>query len=36
MISFQIEIGAPAADLGLGLDSRPTDIRDVPPADIVL
>jgi hypothetical protein len=36
MISFQIEIGAPAGDLGMGLVSCPVDIRDVPTAELVL
>ena len=36
MISFQLEIGAPTADLGAGLVSCPIDTRDVPPADLVL
>jgi DNA-binding transcriptional LysR family regulator len=36
MISFQIEIGAPSGELGLGLTSCPVDTRDVPPADLVL
>jgi DNA-binding transcriptional LysR family regulator len=36
MISFQIEIGAPSGDLGLGLVGRPVDTRDVPTADLVL
>jgi DNA-binding transcriptional LysR family regulator len=36
MISFQIEIGAPSGELGLGLTSCPIDTRDVPPADLVL
>jgi DNA-binding transcriptional LysR family regulator len=36
MISFQIEIGAPSEDLGMGLVSCPVDTRDVPAADLVL
>ena len=36
MISFQIEIGAPSGDLGIGLVGRPVDTRDVPTADLVL
>lgn len=36
MISFQIEIGAPAADAGRGLVSRLLDDRDVPQADLAL
>ena len=36
MISFQIEIGAPSGDLGMGLTGRPVDIRDLPTADLVL
>ena len=36
MISFQIEIGAPSGELGMGLTSCPVDARDVPPADLVL
>ena len=36
MISFQIEIGAPSGDLGIGLIGRPVDTRDVPAADLVL
>jgi hypothetical protein len=36
MISFQLEIGAPASDLGMGLVSCPIDTRDVPTADLVL
>lgn len=36
MISFQIEIGAPAGDLGMGLTGRPVDVRDLPTADLVL
>jgi DNA-binding transcriptional LysR family regulator len=36
MISFQIEIGAPSGDLGMGLVSCPLDTRDVPTADLVL
>jgi len=35
-ISFQIEIGAPSGDLGMGLVARPIDTRDVPAADLVL
>ena len=36
MISFQIEIGAPSGDLGMGLIGCPLDARDVPTADLVL
>jgi DNA-binding transcriptional LysR family regulator len=36
MISFQIEIGAPSGDLGMGLIGCPIDARDVPTADLVL
>jgi DNA-binding transcriptional LysR family regulator len=36
MVSFQIEIGAPSGDLGMGLVGRPIDARDVPTADLVL
>ena len=36
MISFQIEIGAPSEDLGIGLVGCPVDTRDVPAADLVL
>lgn len=36
MISFQIEIGAPAADADRGLISRLLDDRDVPQADLAL
>jgi DNA-binding transcriptional LysR family regulator len=36
MISFQIEIGAPSEDLGMGLVGCPVDTRDVPAADLVL
>jgi DNA-binding transcriptional LysR family regulator len=36
MLSFQIEIGAPSGELGMGLVSCPIDTRDVPPADLVL
>jgi DNA-binding transcriptional LysR family regulator len=36
MVSFQIEIGAPSGDLGIGLVGRPIDVRDVPTADLVL
>ena len=36
MISFQIEIGAPSGDLGMGLIGRPVDMRDLPTADLVL
>ena len=36
MISFQIEIGAPSSDLGMGLTGRPVDVRDLPTADLVL
>ena len=36
MISFQIEIGAPSGDLGMGLVGCPVDTRDVPAADLVL
>jgi DNA-binding transcriptional LysR family regulator len=36
MISFQIEIGAPSGDLGMGLIGCPIDPRDVPTADLVL
>jgi DNA-binding transcriptional LysR family regulator len=36
MISFQIEIGAPSGDLGMGLVGCPIDARDVPAADLVL
>jgi DNA-binding transcriptional LysR family regulator len=36
MISFQIEIGAPSGDLGMGLVGCPIDARDVPMADLVL
>ena len=36
MVSFQIEIGTPASDLGAGLVGRPIDDRDVPRADLAL
>ena len=36
MISFQIEIGAPSGDLGMGLTGRPVDVRDLPTADLVM
>jgi DNA-binding transcriptional LysR family regulator len=36
MISFQIEIGAPSGELGMGLTGRPVDVRDLPTADLVL
>jgi DNA-binding transcriptional LysR family regulator len=36
MISFQIEIGAPSGDLGMGVVGCPVDTRDVPAADLVL
>jgi DNA-binding transcriptional LysR family regulator len=36
MISFQIEIGAPSGNLGMGLVGCPIDARDVPTADLVL
>ena len=36
MISFQIEIGAPPGDLGMGVVGCPVDTRDVPAADLVL
>jgi DNA-binding transcriptional LysR family regulator len=36
VVSFQIEIGAPSEDLGIGLTSCPIDTRDVPAADLVL
>jgi DNA-binding transcriptional LysR family regulator len=36
MISFQIEIGAPSGEFGMGLTSCPIDTRDVPAADLVL
>src|ERR1700722_6311972 len=36
MISFQIEIGAPSGDLGMGLIGCPVDVRDLPTADLVL
>jgi DNA-binding transcriptional LysR family regulator len=36
MVSFQIEIGRPSGDLGMGLVGRPIDTRDVPAADLVL
>jgi DNA-binding transcriptional LysR family regulator len=36
MISFQIEIGAPTGDLGMGLTGRPVDVRDLPTADLVM
>jgi DNA-binding transcriptional LysR family regulator len=36
MISFQIEIGAPSGELGMGLVGCPIDARDVPTADLVL
>jgi DNA-binding transcriptional LysR family regulator len=36
MISFQIEVGAPSKDLGMGLVGCPIDTRDVPAADLVL
>lgn len=36
MISFQIELGAPSGDLGMGLIGVPIDTRDVPTADLVL
>ena len=35
-ISFQIEIGAPASDLGMSLVGIPVDTRDVPTAELVL
>jgi DNA-binding transcriptional LysR family regulator len=36
LISFQIEIGAPSGELGMGLTGRPVDVRDLPTADLVL
>jgi hypothetical protein len=36
LISFQIEIGAPSGDPGMGLTGRPVDVRDLPTADLVL
>jgi DNA-binding transcriptional LysR family regulator len=36
VISFQIEIGAPSGDLGMGLVGCPIDTRDVPAAELVL
>ncbi|KJC44972.1 hypothetical protein UP09_15215 [Bradyrhizobium sp. LTSP885] len=30
LVSFQIEIGAPSADLGMGLVACPIDTRDIP------
>lgn len=36
MVSFQVEIGAPAADLGSELAGRPVDERDIPASDLVL
>jgi hypothetical protein len=36
LISFQIEIGAPSGDLGIGLTGRPVDVSDLPTADLVL
>ena len=36
MISFQIEIGAPSGELGMGLTGRPVDVRDLPTADLVM
>jgi DNA-binding transcriptional LysR family regulator len=36
MISFQVEIGAPANELGADLISRPVDERDIPPSDLVV
>ncbi len=36
MISFQIEIGAPPAELGMGAVGCPVDTRDVPAADLIL
>ena len=35
-VSFQIEIGAPSGDLGMGLVGCPIDTRDVPAAELVL
>jgi DNA-binding transcriptional LysR family regulator len=35
-ISFQIEIGAPASELGMSLVGIPLDTRDVPTAELVL
>jgi DNA-binding transcriptional LysR family regulator len=36
VISFQIGIGAPTEDLGIGLVGCPVDTRDLPAADLVL
>ncbi len=36
MISFQIDIGAPSGDLGMGLTGRPVDVRDLPTDDLVM
>lgn len=36
MLSFQIEIGAPTAELGAGVIGRPIDERDIPRSDLVL
>jgi DNA-binding transcriptional LysR family regulator len=36
MVSFQIEIGAPSGDLGMGLVGCPIDTRDVPAAELAL
>jgi hypothetical protein len=36
MISFQIKIGAPSGDLGMGLTGRAVYVRDLPTADLVL
>jgi hypothetical protein len=36
MIPFQIEMGVPSGDLGMGLTGRPVDVRDLPTADLML
>jgi len=36
LVSFQVEIGAPAADRSAGLVGVPIDARDIPPADLAL
>ncbi|MGK6317721.1 LysR family transcriptional regulator [Neorhizobium sp. DT-125] len=36
MISFQIDIGAPRGEFGMGVVGRPIDERDIPRSDLVL
>jgi DNA-binding transcriptional LysR family regulator len=36
LVSFQIEVGAPSKDLGMGLVACPIDTRDIPAAELVL